>query len=232
MCRPQPRGGPPQRRATGSFASRRVRPWRVVAKLLQDDLPAAGMLLEVCDFLFIGPIDLVEAASHHPQTGVARFGVQDELDQHRVLRPRTRPPLVEPAVGDAVGRTERFAAQLIGLARLETQAARPIGASLELRLLAEPLRDLVWLGHDAPYVFDGRVDQDLLHDLGGDGHGRNHTATGGCISVVTCATVRCISRVLEGRAPWSTRWFLTANGWLRDSSIWRTRRNSRRRATA
>src|SRR2546421_10422120 len=232
MCRPQPRAEPLQRRSTGSLASRRVRPWRVVAQLSQDDLPAAGMFLEVCDFLFVGPIDLVEAALHHPQTGVARFGVQDELAQHRVLRPRTRPPLVEPAVGEAVGRVERSDVRVMGLARLETQAARPIGPSLELGLLAEPLRDLVRLGHDAPYVFDRRLDQDLFHDLGGDGHGRNHTATDGCISVVTCATVRCISRVLEGRAPWSTRWFLTANGWLRDSSIWRTRRNSRRRATA
>src|SRR5205814_7146489 len=61
----------------------------------------------------------------------------------------------------------RFDVQVIGLARLETQAPRPIGPSLELGLLAEPLRDLVRLGHDAPYVFDRRLDQDLFHDLGG-----------------------------------------------------------------
>src|SRR5712692_1720057 len=139
------------------------------------------MSFDVLRLLGIGPVDRVESALHDAQTGAAGFGLEEKLDEHRVVRPRKRALRLQPAEREAARRLQRLDLQLIGIATLEPQTPTAADPQLDLGLVGEPLPDLLRVGHDAPHDLERSLDDDFLLDRVRD-HAAKSTATAGCVS--------------------------------------------------
>src|SRR5215470_16763616 len=99
------------------------RPRHVVAQLLGEPRPAAGVVVRVPGLLGIRPVDPFETAFDDAQPGASALGGEGEFDEHRVVLACRRAFWMDPAKRKAVGRFHHFHLNEVLDAALELQPA-------------------------------------------------------------------------------------------------------------
>src|SRR5205823_14380716 len=131
-------------------------------------LPPGGMVLGVFRPFLVGPVDRIESALDDAQARAAVLGLEEELDGQRVVVAKNQTRAAHPAEGETPRRVHGFDLQLDRAVCLERERGLAADAQLDLRLVGEPLADLVGLGDELPDALDRRLDEDLFLTRGGD----------------------------------------------------------------